>query len=340
MEDVDLSKLDRKIIKVPRGYTYTYYTSPASNGRPTIILFHGWPDSANLWANVINNYLLPSDYGIVAVDCLGYGQTSKPTLHTEYAFHLLAADAIAILDAEELPTVISLGHDWGSFIAQRLYNFYPSRVSGLVVINVSYVSPDLPPFELENLLELSRQMFGYGNYEYWKFFATDEGARIMSDNLESVYALAHGSPESWLETMCKPDGARDFVSSGRTQPLLPYAEGRRKAEFMDRMARGRFNAPSCYYKAYCFGTQNESNKLVAEDNAVVKVPTLFWGGTRDMVCRPEILQVSIEAGVLPNLTQKLVDGGHWALLAKPDTFGTDLLSWLEETHGAMGKSSL
>ncbi|KAH8691706.1 Alpha/Beta hydrolase protein [Phaeosphaeriaceae sp. PMI808] len=328
MADTNLSKLNQKTIQVPRGFMYTYYTSPASHDKPTLILFHGWPDTAKLWANAINNYLLPSGYGIIAVDILGFGGTSKPTSHAEYGFHHLAADAVAILDAEKIPTAISVGHDWGSGVAQRFYNFFPARVSGLAMLNFSYLPPHEPPFEMEAWLGATRKAFGYGAVEYWKFFAEDDTPRILRDNIESIYAAAHGSPESWLDTFCAPDGMRNFVTSGKTQPLEHYAGGPHKAEFMERMAHDGFEAPSCYYKAYVFGTQNESNSLVLQDNAVVKV------------CRPEMLQRSVEAGLLPNLTCKLVDEGHWALLARPERFGEDLIEWLKENFGTVRKTSL
>ncbi|KAL6399572.1 hypothetical protein AUP68_18122 [Ilyonectria robusta] len=110
---MDLSKLTRKTLQVSRGFSYTYYTSPAQDSKPTLILFHGWPDTARLWAGLINDYLLPLGYGIVALDCLGYGGTSKPTDLSSYAWQHMTADAVEILDAEKLATVISVGHDWG-----------------------------------------------------------------------------------------------------------------------------------------------------------------------------------------------------------------------------------
>jgi pimeloyl-ACP methyl ester carboxylesterase len=47
---MDLSKLTQKKLDVSRGFTYTYYTFPAQGSKPTLILFHGWPDTARLWA--------------------------------------------------------------------------------------------------------------------------------------------------------------------------------------------------------------------------------------------------------------------------------------------------
>jgi soluble epoxide hydrolase/lipid-phosphate phosphatase len=159
-----MDSLDKKTFKVSRGFTYTYYTSPARDSLPTIILFHGWPDTAELWEGVITDYLKPAGYGIVALDCLGYAGTSKPIDYKAYNMQHMSKDAIDILDHEKLDKVISLGHDWGCGIAQRLYNFHPDRVIGLVMLNVSYLVPTPEPFDLDKTIALTTQFFGYGTF--------------------------------------------------------------------------------------------------------------------------------------------------------------------------------
>ena len=197
-----MDALEKKTIKVSRGFTYTYYTSPARSSLPTLILFHGWPDTAELWEGVITNYLKPAGYGIVALDCLGYGGTSKPTDYKDYNFQHMSKDAIDILDHEKLGKVISLGHDWGCGSAQRLYNFHADRVTGLVMLNVAYIPPSPEPFNLDRTIEATTQFFGYGTYVssfsrppnitnppqwYWKLFASDDGWKLMDEHRESLF---------------------------------------------------------------------------------------------------------------------------------------------------------
>lgn len=328
---MDLSSLNKKTLDVSRGLTYTYYISPAKASKPTIILFHGWPDSAKLWANFITEHLVPNGYGVVALDCLGYAGTSKPTDNEAYAWNLMAADAVEILDAEKLDKVISLGHDWGSAMAQRLYNYHPARVSGLVLVNVAYIPPG-GPFDLDAVNAMTKAAFGNGIYEYWHFFTAPDGAQISNQNLESVYTAAHGQPETWLDNWCTPDGMRKWVSEGRTQPTLPYANGEHKADFMERFSKDGLDAPSCWYKAFTFNIQSEADKAVAEEAKTINVPTYFWGGEQDFVCRPVALQPVIAAGLLPQIKVQTREGGHWALLEKPKVFGEDVLGWLQETY--------
>lgn len=327
---MSLSKLTKKTLTVSRGFTYTYYISPARDSKPSIILCHGWPDSAHLWSGLINDYLLPQGYGIVALDCLGYGETSKPTDPKFYSWRDLTADAIEILDTQQLSSVIAVGHDWGSTLCQRLYNFYPARVSGVITINVGYMPP-IGGFNLDAVNETTRQQYGYGILEYWYFFTAEEGVQAMNQNLESVYCMAYGDPRTWLETMTAPGGARKFVSEGRTQPTLPFATAEHKKDFMDRLSKeGGFAGPSCWYKAFAFGVQDEADRQVPGENKVIKVPVLYWGGEGDVVGRPDRLKPVIDAGLLRDIKSITRDGGHWALLEQPAVFGEDILTWLQE----------
>ncbi|KAF3394086.1 Bifunctional epoxide hydrolase 2 [Penicillium rolfsii] len=327
---MSLSKLTKKTLTVSRGFTYTYFVSPAHDSKPSIILFHGWPDTAQLWSGLINDYLLPQGYGLVALDCLGYGGTSKPTDPKFYSWRDMSTDAIEILDAEQLPSVITLGHDWGSVLAARLYNFHPTRVQGVVTINIAYLPPT-GQFNLDAANAMTRQDCGYALYEYWYLFTSDDGIRIMNQNLESVYCMAFGDPPTWLETMAAPDGARKFVSEGQTQPTLPFATAEHKKDFMDRLSQeGGFAAPSCWYRSLTTGLQNEVEQQVPDEHKVIKVPVLFWGGEGDAVGRPDRLKLPIDAGLLPDVKSITREGGHWALLEHPDVFGQDVVDWLHE----------
>lgn len=169
-----MDTLTKKTLTTKRGFEYTYFVCPAVDGKPTLLLQHGWPDRAAEWEGVITNYLRPAGYGIIAPDLLGYGETSKPTSAAAYKYTGLASDMVEILDAENVKKVISLGHDWGSVQAQRLYNFHPERVSGLIIINVPYAPPTKQPFDVDAVIALTEKVYGYGTHWYWKLFTADD----------------------------------------------------------------------------------------------------------------------------------------------------------------------
>ncbi|KAF6820955.1 epoxide hydrolase 2 [Colletotrichum sojae] len=328
---MNLSKLTKKTLEVSRGFTYAYYTSAAQNSKPTVALFHGWPDTARLWAGFINDYLVPNGYGVLALDCLGYGGSSKPTDKALYTNQHIAADIVEILDAEKLYKVVSLGHDWGSVIAQRLYNYHPSRVAGLVLVNVCYMPPN-GDFDLDKVNEVTKQEFGHGLFEYWSLFAAEDGPELMNSNIESVYSAAFTNPYSWINTWCTPGAMRAWVTEGRTAPTLPFATPEHKADFMERFSQEPgFAAAQCPYQASASKLQNEADKEVPEEAKIIRVPVFYWGGEQDFVCRPVLLQANIDGGFLPNVKSKPREGGHWALLERPAEFGQDVLGWLQET---------
>ncbi|KXH66964.1 hypothetical protein CSAL01_07962 [Colletotrichum salicis] len=299
MTVLDLSMLTKKTLAVSRGFTYTYYTSPARNSLPTLLLFHGWPDTARRWAGLANNCLIPPD-------------------------------AVEILDTESLTRVISLGHDWGCLIAQRLYNFHPDRICGLVTLSVPYMPPS-GDFDLKAVNEMTRKAFDVGIFEYWHFFLAEDSVDIMNTNLESVYSVTFGDPHTWLENWCTPGKMRQFITRGRTQPTLLFATPEHRADFMERYGRdGGFAAPRCVYTVTSSGISARSERMLSEDVKTVRVPVLYWGGEQDYVCRPELFQQSIAAGVLPDVKSTTSTGGHWAFLERPLVFGEDVMGWLQE----------
>jgi soluble epoxide hydrolase / lipid-phosphate phosphatase len=325
---MDLSSLEKKSLKVARGFTYRYYTSPAQDNKPTLFLFHGWPDSAKVWAGLINDYLVSNGYGVIAIDNLGFGETSRPTNIDAYAWNLMAQDMAEILDKENLQTVISVGHDWGSVVCQRLYNFFPTRVTAVLMINVSYIIPT-GDFDLDTVNKMTRDAYGYGIYEYWEFNNADDGHVIMNKYPESVYTVEHGYPSTWRVNFCSPGGMRDYLSRGLTQPTMPYATAQHKADFMENFGEHGFESSLCYYKAYSFGVQNVADNLIPKEDKIIKVPVLLWGGRDDVVCRPDSIQASIDGGYLPDVKQIVRDGGHYAFLEQPGVFGEDVVGWLQ-----------
>jgi soluble epoxide hydrolase/lipid-phosphate phosphatase len=328
---MSLSDVEKKTITVKRGFKYTYLVAAARESKPTLILFHGWADYSGLWHGLIHSHLIPAGYGIIAPDNLGYGESSKPLDVNAYAYNLLAADVVEILDAEHVQSVISLGHDWGSTICQRIYNYYPDRVIGLVTVNVAYMPPN-GTFDLDKANEMTQSMFGKPVYPYWHYFNSDEGRKAMDKNVESVYCVEFGHPETWLDNFCTPGGMEAFIVGKKTQPTLPFADAQHKEDFMKRWSDGDgFGASLNWYKALSLDVQNKADALINEDTKVVKIPVLYWGGKQDYVCRPQLLPLVVEQGYLPNLKTVIREGGHYALLERPQEFGEDITTWLDET---------
>ncbi|KAK5389155.1 hypothetical protein LTS03_001576 [Exophiala xenobiotica] len=199
-----MERLTQKTITVSRSHTYTYYTHQAgTEGQPTVLLIHGWPDSAEIWSGFITDHLIPNGYGAVALDCLGYGGTSKPLDEKEYDFRAISADVVEILDTEKLATVACLAHDWGVGLASRLYNFHPDRLSALILAAVPYFPPMSSLFNLDALIQHQLQLQhqtqtpdngkpSFITSEYFRFFTADDTPQILLAHLESLWTVLHG----------------------------------------------------------------------------------------------------------------------------------------------------
>ena len=182
-----LADFEQKSFKTSRGYIYNYYLyNPASATKPAVILSHGWPDNAFLWADIVPA-LLSSGHPLLIPDMLGYGGTSKPTATQEYNIKSLADDLYELFDSEGFAKVIAAGHDWGSLVSQRLYMFQPERVIGLILLSVAYVpfygADRSKGFDLEATNELSTKTFGYPRFAYWDLLAADDGPELLQKHV-------------------------------------------------------------------------------------------------------------------------------------------------------------
>jgi soluble epoxide hydrolase/lipid-phosphate phosphatase len=326
-----MDAFERKTLKTSRGYTYTYYVSPGDKALPTLLFQHGWPDHAAMWKNVAGP-LRSTNHPIIIPDMLGYAGTDKPTDISAYKWDAVTKDLIEILDAENAQKCISIGHDWGSGCASRVYSHYPSRVVGLVNLNVAYLHPGREPFDLDTNNAMTKQIFGYALFEYWNLFAADDGPAVLKGDLDRLYNTMHGEGETMKKFFCAPGAMRDYLTHkiDADVPLRPYARDETfKKEFIDRMSRDGFEGSQCWYKAMVRNYQHESDKFLPEDRDTVHVPALYIGCKDDAVCRPEGMYESIQKGLLPHLEQaEMIDAAHWVMYEKPQEVVTRLEDWL------------
>lgn len=324
-----MDSLAHKLLKVSRGYTYSYYVSEPKDSKPTLLLQHGFPDSASLWDAVVPKL---SQYRLVVPDLLGYAGTSKPTDPTAYNLAGLTGDLVEILDAEGISKVISVGHDWGSFVAQRLYNFHPDRVEGLILLNVGYSVPSGSQPNLEKANALSQELFGYPALSYQQFFLDDEEAPVLlKKHLDRFYQAIHGAPDGWLkEIWCTPGGLRAWLlDEKREVELLGYAQDPAlRREFTERFQHDGFEAPLCYYKNAYSEAQYQTIKALEKDRFVVRVPVLYISCRQDPVCRPELIVPAKQGGFLPDLQEVSIDSRHWSPLEKPEEIAESILWFL------------
>jgi soluble epoxide hydrolase / lipid-phosphate phosphatase len=324
-----MDSLEKKTLTTSRGFTFTYYISPPANAQLTLILLHGFPDEAVLWNGVVSK-LKPCR--LIVPDLLGYAGTSKPTDPVAYNYADHSKDLVEILDAEGIEKVVSIGHDFGSLVAQRLYIHHPKRVIGLVLLNVSYLLPSASPPNLKEVNDRLEKAFGYPPLAYQEFFISDEAPALIMAHLDRFYDAMHGAPRDWFKDIW---GARGAIRSWLTDTTRQVAvrgfaqDPALRQRFVERFRRDGLEAPLCYYKATNSDVQFNTTKELSKDDFIVRVPLLYIGCTEDAVCRPEFIEPAKRGGFVPDLEEAMIDCGHWCPLEKPDEVAELINSFLE-----------
>jgi pimeloyl-ACP methyl ester carboxylesterase len=112
-----------------------YLEAGADDGQP-IVLFHGFPDSANSYSEIMIT-LANLGYKTFAPFLRGFAPTRFLDENTpRYGYTAaLGQDAIDFFDALALKKAIVVGQDWGSAIAEILTFSRPDKVAKLVKLN-------------------------------------------------------------------------------------------------------------------------------------------------------------------------------------------------------------
>lgn len=200
---------ETKRFTAPDNYTYAYDYLPAQGTQSTVLLIHGFPADRNVWRHQIDN-LTAAGYGILAPDCLGYGDTSAPLDVEAYSFKTMAGHLNGILDHEGLESVVGVGHDWGSSVLSNAAVYYPQRFEKLAFLSVPYVRSPVTktcrrcqcpftdttvqnppgPFDLDALNAESLRQQGYTQYGYWYFFNSFDAPDILSEHVSTPFTAS------------------------------------------------------------------------------------------------------------------------------------------------------
>lgn len=206
---------------------------------PAAILFNHTSTSNLSWSERFLESLA-EELTVVTPDHRGTG-LSSPALD-EFTLADLAADGIAVLDAEGIERALVIGASMGGAVAQELALNFSDRLSSLVLLgtfagNKHFVPPDPSVIELfEQALELESKI------ERWRHAlpATFSGA-YLRENEDLALELElkgfryttedtlrwHGQAVSKFEAYDRLPSvsARCLVMHGTADPIMPFENG-------------------------------------------------------------------------------------------------------------------
>jgi epoxide hydrolase 4 len=121
-----------------------HYAEPdvASEGRPLVLLLHGFPELWYAW-----RYQLPAlasaGFRAVAPDLRGFNRSDKPRRVSDYRVEVLADDVAHLIEALGHERAVVVGHDWGGVVAWFFAMRHPSLLERLVVMNAPHPAHNL-----------------------------------------------------------------------------------------------------------------------------------------------------------------------------------------------------
>jgi pimeloyl-ACP methyl ester carboxylesterase len=119
-----------------RGLTLSYLDS-GPGPEQTVLLLHGFPDDATLWAAVAIG-LVADGYRVIVPDTVGCGHSEMAAHVSDYSLLGIVSDHLALLDQLGIGRVHLIGHDWGALIAWFVAIYHGDRLRSLTAISVGH----------------------------------------------------------------------------------------------------------------------------------------------------------------------------------------------------------
>ncbi|KAL8399486.1 hypothetical protein RB594_000024 [Gaeumannomyces avenae] len=325
------ARLTRHTVQVS-GKTYHYLESLPVAPRGTILLLHGWPDTAWTWRHQIPALIAPPlSLRVIAPDMLGYGGTSAPDDAQEYSLKEMASHMRELVrhvladDADK--RVLLMGHDWGAALAWRMAALWtPDLLRGVVCLNVPYLPPDLGAF-----VDLDAYVAAIPSLRYMQQLAGDEAVSIIDDPADS-----HANLCGFLNGIYDgrgPNGEESFtVSDGVQKPETLRIIGPAKLmskDWMDvyvrQFAARSFRGPTNWYRTRRVNYEDEKG---VEKVPPIQLPSMVVMASGDEALPPALAD-GMESWFAEGMLRKeIVDGGHWAHWENVETVNGLLVEFL------------
>ena len=324
-----------------RSHTTAYLAAGPEDG-PLAIFVHGWPELAISWRHQLP-VLAALGFRAIAPDMRGYGRSSVYREHAAYAQELIVADMVELIDGLDRERAVWVGHDWGSPVVWNIASHHPDRCHAVANLCVPYRTIELGFEATVALVDRNvypRDRYPVGQWDYMLYYqeSFDLATASMDANPYNVAKLLFrkGDPSGfgkpgftsqvrasggWFGGGPPPDVPRDddVVSE---EDLSAYASA---------LARNGFFGPNSYYMNHA---ANGAYAKSAKNDGRLDMPVLFVAARYDYTCETVTSKL---AGPMReycrDLTETIVDGGHWLAQERPREVNAALVKWLATRVG-------
>jgi pimeloyl-ACP methyl ester carboxylesterase len=316
----------------------TFYLSCGATSAPLIIFVHGWPELSISWRHQLPCFA-SLGFRAIAPDMRGYGRSSIYGSHEDYRLQAIVEDMLELLRALGADKAVWVGHDWGSPVVWSLASHHPNHCYGVANLCVPYVPAG---FCIENLLSLvdraiyPASTYPAGQWDYQLFYEENfDKARTAfeADVSATLRALFRkGNPEHKGKPSPTAQIRRDggwFGGRGRA-PSLPrddhVVSEEDLAVYVAALERNGFFGPDSWYMNHA---RNVEYAKLAKAGGRLTLPVLFLHGRYDYTCQtveaPLAEPMRASCG---DLTEAIIDSGHWMAQEKPVPVNSAIARWL------------
>ena len=331
------NEVESRWCKTDRHTSHYLHCGP-EDGVP-IIFLHGWPELSHSWRAQLP-YFGALGYRAVAPDMRGYGQSSVYDFHAAYAQAEVVEDMLDLVRHLNADRAIWVGHDWGSATAWSMASHHPDKTIGVANLCVPYgVLED----GLDTLIALvdrevyPEDKYPAGQWDYQLFYL---------ENFDRATEVFAANPRNTLIALFRrgsSDGAGQpaFTANVRAQggwfgdadeaPAMPL-DTRVLSEadlevYAHSLTQNGFYGPDSYYMNH---ERNAVFARAAQNSGQLSMPVLFLAAKNDFVCETidsELAQPM--RAKCSDLTEHVIDSGHWMAQEKPHDVNVALQDWIE-----------
>ena len=323
-----MATITEHVVKTARHTTFHLACGPET-GTP-IIFVHGWPELSISWRHQLP-CLASLGFRAIAPDMRGYGRSSAPPRHEDYALEHTVADMIELADALKIEKAVWVGHDWGSPVVWGIASHHPERCHGLASLCVPYLPGGLSPDARTPLIDRSvypEERYPAGQWDYQLFYVENfaKAQATVKVLFRKGTAAGKGKPSRTADV--RRQGGW-FGPLNRAPPVPRDADvisEQDLAAYTAALTRNGFFGPNSWYMNH---DRNNAFAQTAKHDGRLSMPVLFLHGDYDYVC--ETMQSRLAEPMrthCSDLTEGVVQSGHWMAQEKPVEVNAAIVSWL------------
>ena len=174
--------------------TANIYIDDGGDGSVPVVFVHSLAGNTQQWSTQLSH--LRTTRRAVAIDLRGHGQSSSPETG-DYAIDSMAQDVQTVVGQLGIQRFILVGHSMGGSVAGAYAGAYPERVAGLLLVDPSGDSTQMPVEEVQQYLgALESEAYSSVVEGYWGQILTGSAetteAKVMQDLRDTSKATVVG----------------------------------------------------------------------------------------------------------------------------------------------------